>query len=339
MKFLLIYTLSFLLVYAQENLTDTPIHKGLSASIFSIETNLNNHKVITKKFKDISPENFNKEIAAITSASNNAFGPTMHEFNNDLHTITTDYIEGQYSGIRNELNFFKLFGQKTRILHEQCPDNIPHEFFFDFLKDFDVKNSDKGIKDLFQETEYNKIYFFIDEARKIFTQLNVKPGLCHRDLNPNNIIYNDQGLFLIDWEYCAIDIPFIDCADFLNFYGAEMGSEQNCTNCFIKEYCENSILDPQCVLHMIIFCRPFAHWIHAHMIIKFCLKFQQDTFQDINIDSLPFPEFENKIRKQEINLNNDLNLQALAYVTLMEGIQLLNNVDFKESYAYLKNII
>ena len=43
----------------------------------------------------------------------------------------------------------------------------------------------------------------IDEAKW-------RPVICHHDLVPENIIINDFGVFILDWEYAAIGHPGLD---------------------------------------------------------------------------------------------------------------------------------
>ena len=43
----------------------------------------------------------------------------------------------------------------------------------------------------------------IDEAKW-------RPVICHHDLVPENIIINDLGVFILDWEYAAIGHPGLD---------------------------------------------------------------------------------------------------------------------------------
>ena len=50
------------------------------------------------------------------------------------------------------------------------------------------------------------------------------PVICHHDMVPENIIVNDRGLFIIDWEYAALGHPGLD---FLRLYGSDYASPES----------------------------------------------------------------------------------------------------------------
>lgn len=47
-----------------------------------------------------------------------------------------------------------------------------------------------------------------------------QPVICHHDLVPENIIINERGLFIIDWEYAALGHPRLD---FIRLYDGDHG--------------------------------------------------------------------------------------------------------------------
>lgn len=47
-----------------------------------------------------------------------------------------------------------------------------------------------------------------------------QPVICHHDLVPENIIVNERGLFIIDWEYAALGHPRLD---FIRLYDGDYG--------------------------------------------------------------------------------------------------------------------
>lgn len=58
----------------------------------------------------------------------------------------------------------------------------------------------------------------IEEAARTVDAESWQPVICHHDMVPENIIVNDRGLFIIDWEYAALGHPGLD---FLRLYGAD----------------------------------------------------------------------------------------------------------------------
>lgn len=51
----------------------------------------------------------------------------------------------------------------------------------------------------------------------LLNQLDIHPSglpnvLCHNDLNPKNVLMDEQRIWLIDWEYTGVGDPFFDLA-------------------------------------------------------------------------------------------------------------------------------
>ena len=64
----------------------------------------------------------------------------------------------------------------------------------------------------------------IEEAARAVDGEAWDPVICHHDMVPENIIVNDRGLFIIDWEYAALGHPGLD---FLRLYGSDYASPES----------------------------------------------------------------------------------------------------------------
>lgn len=79
------------------------------------------------------------------------------------------------------------------------------------------------IAQLSGETVSNTVVEQIEQAAIDVDNADWEPVICHHDMVPENIIQNERGLFIIDWEYAALGHPGLD---FLRLYGADYAISQ-----------------------------------------------------------------------------------------------------------------
>ena len=133
-----------------------------------------------------------------------ATGLVPEIYYNDQNTMVSEFIEGSpLSGkslknaeIRDSLHMalrqiqsIKMSGEKPRNYLQYCRD------YLDQL-------SDRALT-----TAVTKQ---IDTVASAVDNDDWQAVICHHDLVPDNIIANDRGLFIIDWEYAALGHPQLD---------------------------------------------------------------------------------------------------------------------------------
>jgi aminoglycoside phosphotransferase (APT) family kinase protein len=94
----------------------------------------------------------------------------------------------------------------------EMTDSSPRNYL-DYCRRYLDQLSDKVVSPLVVEQ--------IEEAARAVDDEGWEPVICHHDMVPENIIVNDDGLFIIDWEYAALGHPGLD---FLRLYGAGCAS-------------------------------------------------------------------------------------------------------------------
>ena len=59
----------------------------------------------------------------------------------------------------------------------------------------------------------DRIDEFLEDSRRLAHRIGpYRPVLCHNDLLPANLIWDDDRLWLIDWEYAGMGHPLFDLA-------------------------------------------------------------------------------------------------------------------------------
>ncbi|MGB1402334.1 MAG: phosphotransferase [Porticoccaceae bacterium] len=123
---------------------------------------------------------------------------------NDRYVMVSEFIEGnclseqslQNAQIRdslskalNQIQSIKVAGEKPRNYFQYC------RHYLDQVDEKALSNSE------IQQIEAIALAVDNDDWEAV---------ICHHDLVPENIIANDRGIFIVDWEYAALGHPRLD---------------------------------------------------------------------------------------------------------------------------------
>lgn len=189
---------------------------------------------------------------------NDEFNIAMHAFNNRLPTpkpisiikqnnktgIVYEKISGDSLLLelsRNPLSMKKIV-KKMAALHDRIH---AHSY----------KNTGNGQKDKIRQAIAQSSGLHDNDKEKIIHYLNSLPDghfLCHGDFHPDNIIMNDDGLWIIDWMTGSSGNPACDaartkmifeCSDIPDSVSFIMKrvlkyAQKKAADAYIKEYCK-----------------------------------------------------------------------------------------------------
>ncbi|MGL4874429.1 MAG: phosphotransferase [Clostridium sp.] len=154
--------------------------------------------------------NFNIEHIAISHLSSKNLIPKIIYHNKDSGIMLSEFIETT----RFDFQFFKskdtlsLIAFSLNKFHNIKALEIPYfnpfneiDKNFSFLKEKNYKFN-------------HPIFKFINKKNSIWNKYkkNMTLKLCHNDLNTSNILFKDNRLFFIDFEFIGLNDPFFDLA-------------------------------------------------------------------------------------------------------------------------------
>lgn len=203
------------------------------------------------------------------------------------------------------------------------------------LKNANIEALAKTISKLHQGPQFNNFVSVIEIARddeksikgknlKIITeasgrlneiektlesQLTRKP--CHNDLNPNNILFSDGKVILLDWELSGQQDPFFDIATIFILYAFEKKHE----DVFLKAYFghnprQSDYKKLQLMKQLVMIYNGFAYLTIS----------QAQGVSDIHPEKIQkLPRLLEHCKKKEADLlKNPENVQEFGYVLLNE---------------------
>lgn len=185
----------------------TPLKGGLSGlSIYKID--MDNKSYVVRLLAKRSIADRVREIQAQTIASQQGWGPKVYVSNEEQGWIIMEYLKPETVTFLSRIGtaLYKKLGYCLRMVH-----NGPS-----FLEGKTALAEIDELLELCHEHKKIPFYFNYDDLKQIVTFIhnNHCPTFvpCHRDLNPNNIIFSKNKVFLIDFEYATQDDPFYDLA-------------------------------------------------------------------------------------------------------------------------------
>ena len=132
--------------------------------------------------------------------------------------LVSEFIEGNSltdKSLKNSHIMESLSEALAVVQSIQMPDASPRNYL-DYCRHY--------LNQLSEVTVSALVVKQIEEAARAVDGEAWDPVICHHDMVPENIIVNDRGLFIIDWEYAALGHPGLD---FLRLYGSDYASPES----------------------------------------------------------------------------------------------------------------
>ena len=144
-----------------------------------------------------------------TVAGRAGVGPVVFGVDEGTGDSLIEFVPGVLNAttIRDDA-VLECVGETVRRLHELPAEGIRQVSAFDEIDDW-VRNAVTRGAELPQGAQ--QMWALLETCRSI---LGLVEGevLSHRDLNPQNCIYFDKTVRLIDWDFSGVDSPYLDMA-------------------------------------------------------------------------------------------------------------------------------
>ena len=248
----------------------TPLHGGMSAKVFTVETNIRTLvlRIIPRRKNHLE---FNREVFFSRVMSEQKTGPGLIYAGLGDGIIIMDHLQNRthISGKTPSYtdHYLKCLARLLKRLHA-----IPSENFGFEVSIFDRTSA---IRDRLPSPSPERADFVFRKTRLIEQLLkpHIRPCLVHHDLNPNNVLDDGRRLWLIDWELTGRGNPWYDLANALIFFTGDPFQE----TLFLNEYlgCPPSALEKALVWLCKIQCLSF--YGHVLQIVA-----NNDDFSDFD---------------------------------------------------------
>ena len=186
-----------------------PLQGGFAQRLYKM---LIGDKYYVVRISDASQKDLENEVKSMMAAEKVGLVPKVYFSDTKLGIFIIDYIDDKKLSIEDRANP-KTYIEISKLLQKihSVSSSLSHADTFDYYKFVKEK---AGIVD---NNLSKEIMRKLSLVKKVLTDYSFRV-FCHNDLNPNNILRDDKGFWIIDWEDASIGNPYLDLATVSNFF-------------------------------------------------------------------------------------------------------------------------
>ena len=259
--------------------------------------------------------NLAREYDAMALAANQNLGPRLYHANPDTGIALMDFVESQpwRGGEANAAEMMRQMAHLIRTMHGGAA----------FQQDNPLTAK---VEDLWRQmrsdlAEHPLVQRNMAQLRQLAPMLNdpadARP--CHCDINPGNVLYDGQRLWLVDWAAAAQESFYFDLACCCNFFYQSPEAEA----AFLRAYFERPLTPPEEAKYARM--NTFVA-IYYGLIFLFLSSHSGIALLSASaIDALPTQrQFWQRIGQGQESLSDPLSQQRLGFVYLQKAARALS---------------
>jgi len=255
------------------------------------------------------------QIACLKIAAAENLAPAYYYDNAEAGIIIMNYIECKKREKTNT-ELLQLTGMLKQLHALQ---NFPavHQPIFDYMDNLVHKIKAYEASSLIMD------YFGIIKETKILLQKYYEYTACHNDLYDNNILFNGERLYLIDWEAAGVEDPYFDLATLCN----ELVSSEAQEDYFLQEYFGGKLTEYQnaklVLMKQIACCYAALHFLDFAAADGMSLK------KINNLDLIPtLKDWDKAYSLGQRGLNTKEDFLLYALVQIKHSLQQISSDQF-----------
>jgi len=170
------------------------------------------------------------------------------------------------------------------------------------------------------------------ESLKPALQPHLTSAPCHNDLNPGNVLYDGNRLWLIDWESACMGDPMFDLAGLIHWFMLDTRQETTLLKAYFQRLPNEYELAKLALIKQVSWC------VYATLFLLTSLQSDGPrTAEAIDREQLPsFAEAMAAIRRGEIRLQEAGARRHLSQVIAKQSLEEMRRPTFGRALAYLK---
>ena len=295
-----------------KNIKITPLKGGMSGSaLYRVDSN-NQHYVV-RFMQHRSIESKKREIAVQTIASQNGWGPYLYASDSNEGWIIMEYIKPTPLTQADRMNdeIYRALGKTLRKIHTGLDFSLVRNKVQEVEEKLDYVHKEDKIP---QSISYELLQNIIDS---IVTNRSNVIAPTHRDLNPGNIIFSGDRLYIIDFEDAAHDDPFYDLGTVGLFFITNSHHEEIFLNAYF-----NRAPTQQELLHY----RQMKQIALLSSGLSFLKRIPQEVIKNVVVPVEPFETLLQEYNQGTLDISTYDGQLKVAVSMLQEAINQYNTI-------------
>ncbi len=261
------------------------------------------------------------EFACMQTAAEAGIAPHIWYANVEDRILITDYVEAK----PYPENMVSLIVPTLRRLHS-LPDFPKVVNYFDAIDGFIGRFQAAKI---LPESETAELFSYYTEVQKVYPRDDTNLVASHNDLKPQNIIFDGNRLWLVDWESAFLNDPYVDMAILANFFVKDEKQEEGFLSATFGEAASE-------------YRRSRFYLVRQAVSMFYATLLLLETSRSgLTIDSdkptLDFRDFHHGLISGKVDVANAETKLEYGMIHLREALRNMRTIRFEEAVARVSN--
>jgi len=239
-------------------------------------------------------EDVRREHICTQLASKAGIAPYLYYYNDNAITIT-DFIETVpfQMGFATQQQLLTELVKTVRAIH-----SLPlFPKLINFMDGVDILIKQFRELRMFPELITNECFELYGNIQKSYPRYDIDRVSSHNDLNPNNLLFDGNKIWVIDWEMAFESDRYVDLAIIANTFLKEKHHEE----IYLTAYFGNKLNDY--MRGRFYLMQQVCHVYYAMLMLRFAAEAKPVGFEHSSQMNLPsLPDFHAMIGKQQVSL-------------------------------------
>lgn len=192
-----------------------------------------------------------------------------------------------------------------------------------FVRRFEAAN-------LLPESATAELFHYYSELVKVYPHDNVEMVASHNDLKPQNMVFDGEHIWLIDWESAFLNDPYSDLAIVSNFFVKDEADEER----YLKIYFGESPNEYKRARFYLM--RQALHMFYAAFLLSLAARAGAPISADMKT-ALDFREFHQRLISSELDTLTPETQVQYAKIHMKDALQNMRAPRFQEAMIQVSN--
>ncbi|WP_114937261.1 phosphotransferase [Mucilaginibacter endophyticus] len=174
---------------------------------------------------------------------------------------------------------------------------------------------------------FDEGFAYYDEIRKHYPWNDADKVFSHNDLNPNNMVFDGEKIWIIDWDAAFTNDRYVDLAITANFYVSNDEHE----NIFLETYFGDSLTDYHRARFFLM--RQICRLVYAMLMFKLVYMSNSGTAHDPDMEGISLKNVKEKLGTGEISLAAYKGQLLFGKALINEALNSMQSPRFASSIA------
>lgn len=264
-----------------------------------------------------------QQIKCLQEGADLGIAPYCHYATAEADIIIMDYIAP--TPLRFTKDNVGDFAVIIQTLHQAPLFGPTHLRLFDYLQDLEKQLSVYSLSNILINyfSQINNIQNILDQHQELAS--------CHNDINANNILFNGQKMYLIDWEAAGAGDPYFDLATVCQQLLADDVLEKH----FLRQYFETQPTAYQ--MAKLYLMKQISCYFYALHFLLFAAQADIPLSDDALIATAPtLLEWRTNYALGKYGLTTPYDFLLFAMTQVKLSLTQMNNLTFEQAKIILK---